>query len=175
MTRYKFFYGFILQPWLQFTTIVTDNVSNTMKHPIQTLPDEQAQAARFQQARDARNAAAAQDYVELISDLIASTGEARSVDVAKRLGVSHATVVKTVNRLQKEGLINTKPYRGIFLTDTGESLAAESRHRHQVVTRMLLALGIDETTAQTDAEGIEHHISNTTLAAFERYLTHTTS
>jgi len=155
--------------------LLLNHAQNTMKHPIQTLPDEQTQAARFQQARDARNAAAAQDYVELISDLITTTGEARSVDVAKRLGVSHATVVKTVNRLQKEGYINTKPYRGIFLTDSGVSLAEESRHRHQVVTRILLALGVDETTAQTDAEGIEHHISNTTLAAFERYLARTTS
>ena len=141
-----------------------------MTPSLEQLPDEQAQAARFQQARDARNAATAQDYVELISDLIATTGEARSVDVAKRLGVSHATVVKTVNRLQKEGLINTKPYRGLFLTDEGENLATESRHRHQVVTSLLIALGVDEETAQTDAEGIEHHISAKTLAVFERYL-----
>ncbi len=141
-----------------------------MTPSLEQLPDEQAQAARFQQARDARNAATAQDYVELISDLIATTGEARSVDVAKRLGVSHATVVKTVNRLQKEGLINTKPYRGLFLTDEGENLATESRHRHQVVTSLLIALGVDEETAQTDAEGIEHHISAKTLAVFEGYL-----
>ena len=141
-----------------------------MKNTPETLPNHQAQAARFQQARDARSAATAQDYVELISDLIATEGEARSVDVAKRLGVSHATVVKTINRLQKEGLINTKPYRGIFLTPTGEDLAAESRHRHQVVAKLLMALGVDEENAQVDAEGMEHHISAVTLAAFEAFL-----
>lgn len=141
-----------------------------MKNTPETLPNQQAQAARFQQARDARSAATAQDYVELISDLIATEGEARSVDVAKRLGVSHATVVKTINRLQKEGLINTKPYRGIFLTPTGEDLAAESRHRHQVVAKVLMALGVDEENAQVDAEGMEHHISAVTLAAFEAFL-----
>jgi len=155
--------GYNLQPLL-------NNKVFAMTSSLEKLPDEQAQAARFQQARDARNAATAQDYVELISDLIATTGEARSVDVAKRLGVSHATVVKTVNRLQKEGLINTKPYRGLFLTDVGENLATESRHRHQVVASLLVALGVDEETAQTDAEGIEHHISAKTLAAFEAYL-----
>jgi DtxR family manganese transport transcriptional regulator len=155
--------GYNLQPLLSNKVFV-------MTPSLEQLPDEQAQAARFQQARDARNAATAQDYVELISDLIATTGEARSVDVAKRLGVSHATVVKTVNRLQKEGLINTKPYRGLFLTDVGENLATESRHRHQVVTSLLIALGVDEETAQADAEGIEHHISAQTLATFESYL-----
>ncbi len=141
-----------------------------MKSLQDPLPNEQAQAARFQQARDARSAATAQDYVELISDLIATEGEARSVDVAKRLGVSHATVVKTINRLQKEGLINTKPYRGIFLTPSGEDLAAESRHRHQVVANLLMALGVDEETAQADAEGMEHHVSEVTLKAFEAFL-----
>jgi len=141
-----------------------------MKNTPETLPNQQAQAARFQQARDARSAATAQDYVELISDLIATEGEARSVDVAKRLGVSHATVVKTINRLQKEGLINTKPYRGIFLTDSGEDLASESRHRHQVVAKVLMTMGVDEETAQIDAEGMEHHISAVTLAAFEAFL-----
>ena len=90
--------------------------------------------------------------------------------MAKRLGVSHATVVKTLNRLQKEGLINTKPYRGIFLTSTGEDLAAESRHRHQVVANLLRALGVDEDTAQADAEGMEHHVSEVTLKAFEAFL-----
>jgi DtxR family manganese transport transcriptional regulator len=134
------------------------------------LPKEEEQAARFQQARNARHAATAQDYVELVSDLIATTGEARSVDVAKRLGVSHATVVKTMSRLQKEGLINTKPYRGIFLTEAGQTLAEESRHRHRVVTELLLALGVDEATAHADAEGIEHHISESTLAVFEQFL-----
>lgn len=138
------------------------------------LPNEAEQAARFQQARDARLSATAEDYVELISDLLTSTGEARSVDIAKRLGVSHATVVKTINRLQKEGLIHSKPYRGVFLTDTGKQLADKSRHRHQVVVAVLRALGVDETTAQTDAEGIEHHISDTTLRAFEHFLSQTT-
>jgi DtxR family manganese transport transcriptional regulator len=155
--------GYNLQPLLIIKAIA-------MTLSLETLPDELAQAARFQQARDARNAATAQDYVELISDLITTTGEARSVDVAKRLGVSHATVVKTVNRLQKEGFINTKPYRGLFLTDVGASLAAESRHRHQVVLNLLIALGVDEETAQADAEGIEHHISAKTLSVFESYL-----
>lgn len=134
------------------------------------MPNEQVHAARFAQARDARNAATAQDYVELVSDLIASTGEARSVDIAKRLGVSHATVVKTINRLQKEGLIHTKPYRGVFLTESGATLAIESRHRHQVVARLLIALGVDEETAQMDAEGMEHHVSDVTLQALEQFL-----
>jgi len=63
-----------------------------------------------------------------------------------------------------------KPYRGTFLTPAGEALAQASRERHQVVEAFLLALGIDPDTARRDAEGIEHHVSAETVAAFARFV-----
>ncbi len=111
----------------------------------------------------------AQDYVEAIADLGALHGEARAVDLARRLGVSHVTVVRTVARLKREGYLSTRPYRAIFLTDKGSELAAESRRRHEIVEAFLRALGVPSVIAQTDAEGIEHHVSPETLAAFERF------
>lgn len=112
----------------------------------------------------------AQDYAELIAELIATTGEARVIDLARRLGVTHVTVGRTVQRLQRDGLVTTLPYRSIFLTDAGRRLAAESRRRHTIVLDFLKSLGIPESVAQSDAEGIEHHVSEETLAAFCRNL-----
>jgi DtxR family manganese transport transcriptional regulator len=43
-------------------------------------------------------------------------------------------------------------------------MAARSRARHQVVVRFLLALGAPLDIAETDAEGLEHHLSEETLA-----------
>jgi DtxR family manganese transport transcriptional regulator len=111
----------------------------------------------------------AQDYAEAIADLAAIHGEARAVDLARRLGVSHVTVIRTVSRLRRDGYVSARPYRSIFLTDKGLRLADESRRRHEIVVAFLRALGVPEATAQTDAEGIEHHVSPETLAAFERY------
>jgi DtxR family manganese transport transcriptional regulator len=111
-----------------------------------------------------------EDYVELISDLIGSGGEARPTDIARRLGVSHPTAIKTIARLKREGLAMAKPYRGVFLTETGESLAERVRARHRVVVNLLLAVGVPAEAAEQDAEGIEHHVSDTTLAAFGRFL-----
>ena len=108
------------------------------------------------------------DYVEAIADLAAIHGEARAVDLARRLGVSHVTVIHTVARLQRDGYVSTRPYRSIFLTDKGMRLAVESRRRHETVVAFLRALGVPDAIAQTDAEGIEHHVSPETLAAFER-------
>ena len=132
------------------------------------VPVEQ-QAAAFEAVREARRSETAEDYVELIDDLIKATGEARVVDVAARMGVSHATVNRILARLVKEGLVNTQPYRSIFLTDAGSGLAQESRERHRIVVEFLCALGIDETTAQRDAEGIEHYVSTKTIEAFQNW------
>lgn len=111
----------------------------------------------------------AEDYVELIDEFIRQTGEARAVDVARRLGVTHVTVTKTLNRLKREGLLTSEPYRSIFLTAKGKRLADKSRKRHELVVEFLLALGVPRKDAETDAEGIEHHISPRTLQAMKRF------
>ena len=135
-----------------------------------SLPAPDMRAENFRQTRRARKSEIAEDYVELIADLIDSSGEARAVDIARGLGVSHATVIKTIARLQRDGLVVTKPYRAIFLTERGRELASWSKQRHEVVVRFLLAIGVSEETAHADAEGIEHHVSAETLAAFERLI-----
>lgn len=128
------------------------------------------QVANFRQTRRARKSEIAEDYVELIAELIEATREARAVDIARRLGVSHATVIKTIGRLQRDGLVVSEPYRAIFLTEEGQRLAAWSRRRHEVVVQFLLAIGVSQETARADAEGLEHHVSEETLAAFENLI-----
>src|SRR5580698_1971624 len=127
-------------------------------------------AESFQRSRRDRAGEIAQDYVEAIADLSATVGEARVTDLARRLGVTHVTVNRTLSRLQAAGYVNTKPYRAIFLTATGQKLALESKQRHETVVAFLLSLGIPKKIAELDAEGIEHHVSPETLAALERRL-----
>ena len=125
-------------------------------------------AAAFRRMREAHRTEMAEDYVELISDLIAANGEARLADLAVHVGVTSATAAKVVQRLQRAGLVESRPYRSIFLTEGGEAMAEMSRRRHQIVEAFLRALGIDDLTVEADAEGIEHHASEQTLAAFAR-------
>lgn len=112
----------------------------------------------------------AEDYLEAISDLIEQTGEARVVDLASRLGISHATVIQTVRRLQLNGFVTSEPYRLIFLTDEGRKIAEESRYRHTITLALLLKLGVSPEVAEVDAEGMEHHVSEATLRAFEKFI-----
>jgi DtxR family transcriptional regulator, manganese transport regulator len=98
-------------------------------------PSEQAES--FRQTRAARRSETAEDYVELIAELISTRGEARAVDIARHLGIAQATVANTVARLQREGLVVHRPYRAIFLTEAGRELAETARHRHRLVVAFL--------------------------------------
>ena len=138
--------------------------------PKQEVRPSSQQAENLRRLRRDRSVETAQDYVEAIADLTTTQGEARVVDLARRLGVTHVTVNRTLARLQRAGYVNTKPYRAIFLTDMGGKLADECKSRHQTVVSFLRSLGIAERIAEMDAEGIEHHVSPETLAAFERLL-----
>lgn len=128
------------------------------------------QAAGMKRTREEHASELAEDYVEAIADLGASEGEARVVDLARRLGVTHVTVNRTVARLRQAGLVTSQPYRAIFLTAEGQALATLCKRRHEIVVAFLLSLGIPETVAAMDSEGIEHHVSPETLQAFERWL-----
>jgi DtxR family manganese transport transcriptional regulator len=128
------------------------------------------QASHHRQVRTARETEVVEDYVELIADLIDGQGEARAVDIARRLGVTNATVNKMVARLQAMGLATSLPYRAVFLTEAGRQMAEDSRRRHHIVVALLRAVGVSEETAWADAEGIEHYCSPETLAAFERFV-----
>ena len=135
----------------------------TTSKPAASVSDS---AAKFDRIRRAHQSEVAEDYVEMISDLIEETGEARTVDLAARFGVTSPTVNAIVRRLQRENLVETRPYRSIFLTEAGKALAESSRARHQIVRDFLVTIGIPETIAEEDAEGVEHHVSEETLAVF---------
>jgi DtxR family transcriptional regulator, manganese transport regulator len=128
------------------------------------------QAERFNNARSAQSVALLEDYTEMIDDLMRDFGEARVADIARLMGVTHPTATKAIARLKREGLAIARPYRGVFLTDKGTEMAARVRARHRTVVDLLIAVGVPPEAAEMDAEGIEHHVSDTTLRAFAEFL-----
>ena len=150
---------------------MTRPMARSKSQPSVCLPGSDAEPAqRFGKARSARSAAILEDYTELISDLLAAQGEARTTEIARSLGVAHPTANKAIARLKREGLATSRPYRGIFLTQAGQAMAESVRARHRTVVELLVALGVPTEAAESDAEGIEHHVSDTTLTAFRRFL-----
>jgi Mn-dependent DtxR family transcriptional regulator len=114
-----------------------------------------------------RNSAAVEDYLERILELIQSKGYARVVDIAASLKISQASVTNMVQRLDADGLLKYEKYRGLVLTEAGATLAHGIARRHQLLTDFLNLLGLDERVINHDVEGMEHHISPSTLRAIE--------
>ncbi|MDO8494291.1 MAG: manganese-binding transcriptional regulator MntR [Deltaproteobacteria bacterium] len=125
---------------------------------------------KFKKLRAAHHNEKAEDYVEMIHELVETNGEARLTEIAKRFGVTPVTAHKIILRLQREKLIDSKPYRALFLTTKGKKMATQSKQRHQIVYQFLKKIGVPEKTAQIDAEGIEHHVSPETLNIFKKFI-----
>ena len=123
----------------------------------------------FKKVRDAHKTENTEDYLEIIADLLNTKGEARIVDIANKLDIAQATANKTIQRLQNQGFVKKEPYRSIFLTLKGQEVASISKKRHIIVLTFLKNLGLDARTAEADAEGIEHHVSDKTLKKMELF------
>ena len=123
----------------------------------------------FKKVRDAHKTENTEDYLEIIADLLNTKGEARIVDIANKLDIAQATANKTIQRLQNQGFVKKEPYRSIFLTLKGQEVASFSKKRHIIVLTFLKNLGLDARTAEADAEGIEHHVSDKTLKKMEQF------
>jgi Mn-dependent DtxR family transcriptional regulator len=113
-----------------------------------------------------------EDYLERLLELINTKGYARVVDLAQSLKISKASVTNMIQRLDAEGLLKYEKYRGLVLTTAGEALARNITRRHELLTEFFNLLGLDEDVIYHDVEGMEHHISPTTLRAIEALTAH---
>lgn len=111
-----------------------------------------------------------EDYLEVIYELIEQKGYAITVDISKYLNVSSPSVTKMVQRLDESGHLNYEKYRGISLTHEGIIVATSIRERHGLLADFFKMIGVDEDSANKDAEGIEHHLHPETLKKLEEFV-----
>ena len=104
-----------------------------------------------------------EDYLERIYELIQEKGYARAIDLSERLKVQSSSVTKMIQKLAEQEFVNDEKDRGLVLTSKGESVAKAVRRRHRALEDFLRILGVDESVIQKDIEGIEHHLSQSTL------------
>jgi Mn-dependent DtxR family transcriptional regulator len=111
-----------------------------------------------------------EDYLEVIYELIQYKGYATTIDISEYINVSSPSVTKMVQKLNESGHLNYEKYRGIRLTDKGTLVAKNIRERHGLLAEFLKIIGVDEDTANKDAEGIEHHLQPKTLGKLENFI-----
>lgn len=104
----------------------------------------------------------AEDYLESILMLHEKNGFARSVDIARELGVTKPSVCNAMKRLREKGMIYFSEKGHIFFTDAGKEIAENVYKKHVLLTKVLTGIGVNESIASKEACSIEHVISDET-------------
>ena len=112
----------------------------------------------------------AENYLETILMLKTKNGSVRSIDVANELGFTKASVSVAMKSFREEGYVTVDEAGGISLTKKGLNIAEKMYERHKVITKLLIALGVSEETAESDSCKIEHDISNESFEKIKEYL-----
>ncbi|BCJ88576.1 transcriptional regulator MntR [Effusibacillus dendaii] len=104
-----------------------------------------------------------EDYLEKIYELMKEKGYARVSDIASSLSVQPSSVTKMIQKLDEQNYVTYEKYRGIILTQRGEQMGHLMKQRHRMLEMFLRMLDVSEKTIEKDVEGIEHHVSPSTM------------
>lgn len=112
-----------------------------------------------------------EDYLETILLLKNKNGSVRSIDIARELGYTKASISRAMGILKKSDYIAIDADGQILLTEKGMSKAKEVYERHKLITNFLVsALGVSESTADQDACRIEHVISEESFEKIKEFV-----
>lgn len=111
-----------------------------------------------------------EDYLETILNLQNKTGNVRSIDIANELEYSKPSISIAMKKLKEKELITMDQNNVIRLTEEGQRIAETVLERHNILTKMLVGLGVSPEVAMEDACRIEHDLSEETFEAIKRHL-----
>lgn len=110
-----------------------------------------------------------ENYLETILILSKKLPVVRSVDIANELDFKKSSVSIAMKNLREKNYITVTDAGFIYLTDAGKEIAEMIYERHELITSLLVKLGVDEVTAATDACRIEHVISRKSFDAIKKF------
>ncbi len=112
-----------------------------------------------------------EDYLEAILRLQKENGIARSVDVARKLGVSKPSVSRAMGILEERDFVKVNNIGALELTEKGKARAEEIYARHVLLTNFLQKItGVSAEQAEANACKIEHDIDEDVKAGIERWM-----
>lgn len=111
----------------------------------------------------------AENYLETILILSKKIGAVRSIDVANEMNFTKASISVAMKRLREDECISMDADGIITLTDKGKEIASMVYERHQLIAKILIALGVSEGTAYEDSCKIEHDLSQESFEKIKEY------
>ena len=109
-------------------------------------------------------------YLETILILSRRGGCVRSVDISEYMGYSKPSVSRAVGLLKAGNYIVIDDDGHITLTESGLKTAEKIMRRHELLTELLVSLGVDRQVAAADACKMEHVISDETYEAIHNHM-----
>lgn len=115
-----------------------------------------------------------EEYIEIIYELEKNNKIANTGKIASKLEIKPGSVTEFLQKLEKMGLIEYKPYYGVKLTSKGEKLAKNLERKHRILAKFFFeVLGVDKKIAERDACEIEHHVSKETIEKLIEFIENT--
>ena len=109
-------------------------------------------------------------YLETILVLGRQGGAVRSVDVSAHMGYSKPSVSRAIGILRRNGYLNMDESGHLTLTESGRIVAEKIYERHNILSSLLVSLGVDKETASEDACRMEHAISDASFEAIKNHV-----
>ena len=110
-----------------------------------------------------------EDYLERILQISQRKESVHAIDIARDMNFSKPSVSVAMNKLKETGLIEINKQGEITLTPEGLKIAEKTLEKHEILTKMLMFLGVDEKVAMEDACRMEHDISDETWDAIKKH------
>jgi Mn-dependent DtxR family transcriptional regulator len=88
----------------------------------------------------------AEDYLENILILRERNGNVRSIDIVNEMNYSKPSISIAMKKLRTEGYVEMDLNGYITLTERGEEIAQRIYSRHQLLEKVLVAIGVDQET-----------------------------
>lgn len=104
-----------------------------------------------------------ENYLETIFVLTERNGKVRSIDIVNEMKFTKPSISIAVKKLRENGFVKVDCNGYITLTEEGNFKAEKIFERHNVLTQILIYIGVSEETAKKDACRIEHVISDETF------------
>lgn len=110
------------------------------------------------------NRALREDYLRAIHAIEQDKGIVKSVDVARYLNVTKASVSIAVSLLTERNLVSKAEDNSLLLTESGRAIARQAYERSHYIKQILLHVGVNPEIAEADAGRIGRAISEESLA-----------
>ncbi len=110
-----------------------------------------------------------ENYLEAILMLSKEKDGVHAIDICEKLNITKPSVSVMLKKLREDEYITIDGENHLHLTDKGLKIAEKILERHEILTDILIKLGVNKATAEDDACKLEHDLTDESWNAIKKY------